>query len=433
MINKFLRAGTKVLRRPAALANIALPQLGTTASFSEFKSPILQSNATILKSLSVAPVNHALTVVPVTKYVSPYRTPAPLRFMVLFNRSLYAMQTAEDALKDPWPGMTTIHVVQAGREHALGANLVIEVEKFNCIEHFMFGLGTPVTPYSEAQKQGIYAIRMNDDIQPKTIEVVHAYLKKGGKLKISNEILYWFADWRTLLPRPDIVEQLLRNHGIPLDSNHDQRILDESLDVEADRNMLQALLPNTPVTDEVIMTYYMFDKIALTALQRRDHSKLANGARNMTVMMDAPAFVYDPNKKVGDSFEMEGEKITILKIQPNPDTGMIDIDFELQGHIIRTSGINPNAQSTASKVVQWVTDPKKESGAPMSCKLLLFKVKPDDKVKPGQTAVVVEAMKMEHLVTVPDDDGEELTVETIHGDENDIVAKNQVLVRYRRS
>lgn len=69
----------------------------------------------------------------------------------------------------------------------------------------------------------------------------------------------------------------------------------------------------------------------------------------------------------------------------------------------------------------------------MSCKLLLFKVKPDDKVKPGQTAVVVEAMKMEHLVTVPDDDGEELIVETIHGDENDIVAKDQVLVRYRRS
>ncbi len=353
--------------------------------------------------------------------------------MILNLPSRFNNQDITKDIQDPlsrWAGGTNSSDIKDAVEQGIP---VEEIPALLNLAVDLFGLGTPVTPYSEAQKQGIYAIRMNDDIQPKTIEAVHAYLKKGGKLKISNEILYWFADWRTLLPRPDIVEQLLRNHGIPLDSNHDQRILDESLDVEADRKMLQALLPNTPVTDEVIMTYYMFDKIALTALQRRDHSKLANGARNMTVMMDAPAFVYDPNKKLGDSFEMEGEKITILKIQPNPDTGMIDIDFELQGHIIRTSGINPNAQSTASKVVQWVTDPKKESGAPMSCKLLLFKVKPDDKVKPGQTAVVVEAMKMEHLVTVPDDDGEELTVETIHGDENDIVAKNQVLVRYRRS
>ena len=299
----------------------------------------------------------------------------------------------------------------------------------------LFGLGAVVTPFSEAQKQGVYAIYTNNQIQPKTSEAVYAYLKKGGKLAISDEILHWFSAWRTLLPRPDIIKQLLHNHGIPLHSNYDQIILDEALDIAADRKMLQALLPNTLVTDEILMTYYMFDKIGLAALQHRDHSKLAAGPRDMTVMMDDPAFVYGPTKKTGDSFMLEGKKITILKIQPNPDTGMMDIDFDLQGHIISTSGINPNAQETAAtKQVRLLKDPKTESAAPMVSKLLMFAVKPGDKVKPGQTVAKVEAMKMEQQVRAPGDGGEDdLIVDSLHGAANDFVEKEQVLVTYRRS
>lgn len=298
----------------------------------------------------------------------------------------------------------------------------------------LFGLGAVVTPFSEAQKQGVYAIYFNNEIQPKTSEAVYAYLKKGGKLAISNDILYWFSDWRTILPRPEIIEQLLRNHDIPLDINHDQAILDEALDIAADRKMLQKLLPNTLVTDEILMTYYMFDKIGLTALQHRDHSKLAQGPRNMSVI-DDPAFVYSPTKKVGDVFMLEGKKITILKIQPNPDTGMIDIDFDLQGHIISSSGINPNAQDTAaaSKQVRKLKDAKTESAAPMVSKLVMFKVKPGDKVKPGQTVATVEAMKMEQQVRAPEGGEEDLIVETVLGEANDFVDKEQVLVTFRQS
>ena len=296
----------------------------------------------------------------------------------------------------------------------------------------LFGLGTPVTPYSEAMKQAVYAIYINKEIQPKTIDAVHAYLEKGGKLAISDEILYWFSAWRTLLPRPKIVERLLLNHGIPLHSEHDTMILNESLDVEADRKMLQALLPNTLVTDVELMTYYMFDKIGLNALQHRDHSKLSAGPRNMTVMMDAPDFVYNPDKKVGDSFVMEGEKVTIVAMQSNPDTGMIEISYEVQGHIIRTVGINPHAQATAGvKQTPVVKDPKKESGAPMASKLLSFLVKPGEKVKPGQPIAEVEAMKMVQKIRAPEGSEEEMTVAATHGAANDIVEKDQLLVSFR--
>ena len=263
----------------------------------------------------------------------------------------------------------------------------------------LFGLGTPVTPYSEALKQVIFAVYINKEIQPKTAEAVQAYLEKGGKLMISDEILMWFSTWRTLLPRPYITELLLKNHGCPLVSNADELILSESLEIEVERRKLQEQLPNTLVTDEVLATYFMFDRIALDALKRRDHTKSDGEPHDMTLLMDSPDFVYNPDIRVGDSLKIEGEKITVVRIQRNLEAGKIDVDFELRGHIIRTSGIDPNAQETAvKKQARLVKDPNTECAAPMVSKLLEWLVKPGDEVEPNQTIARIEAMKMIHPI-----------------------------------
>ena len=55
-----------------------------------------------------------------------------------------------------------------------------------------------------------------------------------------------------------------------------------------------------------------------------------DGARDMSLMMNSPAFVHSQFKKVGDSFHLFGEKITISKIAPNPKTGRVDIDYRRQ-------------------------------------------------------------------------------------------------------
>jgi biotin carboxyl carrier protein len=236
------------------------------------------------------------------------------------------------------------------------------------------------------------------------------------------------SEWKTRLPRSKFTEQLLRNHHVPINSGANDSLLAEHLNVEADRAMLQTLLPNTLVTDETLATYYMFDKIGLTALQQADHSKVEDGPRNMTDMIDSPEFVHSQNKKEGDSFYLHGEKITILKIQPDLETGRIHIDYHVQGHIIRTSGINPNAQAIAgAKQIRLVKDPKIECGAPMAGRLLGFLVKPGDRIKSGQVLARVEAMKMEHTLKASVDmDGS--IVDQILASEQDIVEGAQVLV-----
>ena len=78
------------------------------------KGPV-HSSTHILKALHSQAAHPPTPIASVKTYVSPYDIPAPLPFMVLYNRSPYAMQTAEDALKDAWSGsMRTIHVVPGG-------------------------------------------------------------------------------------------------------------------------------------------------------------------------------------------------------------------------------------------------------------------------------------------------------------------------------
>jgi hypothetical protein len=140
MINKFLRAGSKVVASnkhlSKTLTTVSLPKPGAMVPFAQTKALIPHSNTHMLKALQATTNPTTAAIVPVkAKYVSPYSIPAPAKFMILCNRSPYAMQTAEEALKDAWPNMITIHIVEEGREYALGANLVVEVEKFNCIDH----------------------------------------------------------------------------------------------------------------------------------------------------------------------------------------------------------------------------------------------------------------------------------------------------------
>ena len=174
----------------------------------------------------------------------------------------------------------------------------------------------------------------------------------------------------------------------------------------------------------------MFDKIGLDALKHRDRSIPAAGPRNMSALADNPELVYGANIQVGDSFRLEGEVITIERLFSNPETGLTEVDYHLEGRRIRTSCENPAAMGAEKKAVRTLTDSKIESAAPMPSKLLQFFVKKGDKVAPGQKVAEIEAMKMTQIITAPASDTDWI-VDEVLGRADEEVEKDQVLVTFK--
>jgi|GEM_PF-1307056 len=277
-----------------------------------------------------------------------------------------------------------------------------DIEKAFEIARSLFNFGVPVTPYMEYLKQIGISIFLNKDIQPKTIEATRAFIEKGGKLNLAESIIESLRDWKTLLVRPAIVVKLLENLGVD-PTPKQEKITPKPLDIEALKKELQAKLPNTRVTENEVATVIGFDKIGETCLVHQDSSKPDSGARDLTPLLDSPQFVHSQTKKVGDTFKLGDQKVTVTKIQSTVGTA-VSVDYSYLGHTIPTIGIDPSkVTSTTVEVDRLVQDSKLEMGSPMPGKLEKLLVKVGDKVKKGEPIAVISAMKMEHLVRANQD------------------------------
>jgi biotin carboxyl carrier protein len=246
---------------------------------------------------------------------------------------------------------------------------------------------------------------------------------KGGKLAIAENILKGLQEWKTLLPRPPIVRQLLKNHGLSPEHKEEKIQPIKHFDQKEKHRELQDALPRTPVTNREIATVEAFGNIGLTFLKKRDKADGSNGPSDMTSMMDTPEFTHSEFKKVGDAFILFGKTITITKINSSKQPGKIDVDYSYEGHHIRTTGIDPKQiTSEAIKQVKYVKDKTREVGASMPSSIVSFFAKPGDFVKKGQPVVTTEAMKMQHSLVAPRDG----VIESLHDFDTSDPAKNIV-------
>lgn len=288
------------------------------------------------------------------------------------------------------------------------------------------GLGTPVTPYSEWIKQLGFAIWNTKEISPKTLEAAKAYINQGGQLTIATPILEGLRDWKTLLPRPAIIETLLANHGISLEV---ASAPEAALDIAAERKALQMQLPNTHVTDRVLSTALAFDNIGLGYLQAQDSQTPEPQPKDMTVMLNSPEFVYSEVKQAGDYVRLYGEKVTINHVQRNLETGQVDINYSFQGHTLRMQGKDLRVKNNTSESSVKFAKSDHEIGAPMPGRLLRFFVAPGETIKKGQSIATIEAMKMENTFRA-ERDGEVESIKNIDG--NPTVERGELLVTFRR-
>ena len=290
----------------------------------------------------------------------------------------------------------------------------------------VIGLGTPVTPFSEWLKQIGFAIEKNDAISNKTEEGVIAYIEAGGKLQIATSILEGLQAWETLLKKPEIVKQLLINHGFAPEAEPRKHSTEKTLDVASMKTDLQAKFPNLRISDREVATVVGFDKIGWSFLATMNRRDKTSTPRNMTPMMESPEFVYSKHKREGDRFRLFGQEVTL------GHTSAGKVEFHYQGHTIRTEGINPDQRtSAATKVVRLVKDKELECGASTPGKLTI-KVKPGDVLKKGQIVGFIECMKMEHPVQAPEDG---LVVDWVRPEnENEgKVAENEVIATWRKA
>lgn len=66
---------------------------------------------------------------------------------------------------------------------------------------------------------------------------------------------------------------------------------------------------------------------------------------------------------------------------------------------------------------------------PMPCKISQVNVKPGDSVKKGQTLVILEAMKMEHVMKSPQDG----VIESVNYEVGDMVGEGKRLISFRKT
>jgi len=102
----------------------------------------------------------------------------------------------------------------------------------------------------------------------------------------------------------------------------------------------------------------------------------------------------------------------IIKIEFNSQIYSVEIKTELD-HLLRKIGFGASAGKKANRIY-----------APMPGLILEIPVKENDDLKEGEKVMVIEAMKMENIITMPADG----KIKKINVEQGDAVSKGQILI-----
>jgi biotin carboxylase len=242
----------------------------------------------------------------------------------------------------PWAGGTSSSDLTSAFAEGVPVHMIDYLKRLALA---LFGLEVVVTPYSEILKRFGYAIWQlhADEDSPFTLPSCSSQsslmpnpfqadykaftsfvLDFQGTLPISPDSLQHLQVWKTLLPRPPICAKLLENHGLdpnptlpPLTDDH------APFDPEPIRLQLQLQYPNV-----IIDNTHVVIAIAFGASGHRYLAALNEG-RALTDFLDQPSFLLrqPEDHRVGNTFTMHGQLITITHIHRNPKTAHVTVSF----------------------------------------------------------------------------------------------------------
>jgi len=294
-----------------------------------------------------------------------------------------------------WAGGTEGSDIRIAKEYGINPRLINNAKE---VANEVFPLERAVTPFSEYKLRLGIGIMIEDAIQPKTAEAVKAWVDKGGKLKVGGDVLVGLKRWETLVPKTEWVDKLLKN-----------------MSDELEAAMGQSAKLITP--SDLPASFTAAQKHNALGYQGKGlefNTKVCDSALDMSPLLTAPTVLHGKPRSLpaGTRFELlatpgdykSRSQVEFRGFGKSPK-GEITMTYLHEGTELVCTLPDPDAQVSAAASGPKRADPsnKLEFGCPVPGELLSYSVAEGDVLKAGAPLCVLESMKMEMKISVPDE------------------------------
>merc|ERR1712232_1045911 len=288
-----------------------------------------------------------------------------------------------------------------GSDIRIAKEFAIDVRKINSAKEVaseVFPLERAVTPFSEYKLRLGIGIMSEDGIQPKTADAVRAWVNGGGKLKVGGDVLVGLKRWETLVPKPPEVDKLLANMPDELEAALAQK----------GKLITMKDIPET-FSSSQIHTALGYQQKGL------DFAKVQAVGKDLSPLLCAPQILHAKPRSTppGTQFELLHDPSRVNQREiiqfdgfgkaPNGD---LMLNFLHEGVSVKVQAVDPDAAISAKADAgprKATPGNKLELPCAVPGEVLVYNVKPGDVLKAGGPMVVLESMKMEMKISVPDE------------------------------
>lgn len=302
-----------------------------------------------------------------------------------------------------WAGGTEGSDIRIAKEYDINPRSINQAKE---IASEVFPLERAVTPFSEYKMRLGIAIMIEPKIEPKSAQAVRDWVNKGGKLKVGGDVLVGLQRWETLVDKTPEVDQLLKN-----------------MPDELAAGLAQQAKLITP--GDLPKSFTAAQRSTALGYQQKglDFVAMQNKGADLSPLLVAPHVLHAKPRTlpVGTQFELwDGDNRRQVQFDgfgkaPN---GNVELNFLHEGTSIQTQMPDPDAVVGQATSGPRKADPANADEVPcvVPGEVLSYSVQVGDKLVKGAPLCVLESMKMEMKISVPDElDGKEVKSLTCKG------------------
>jgi len=292
-----------------------------------------------------------------------------------------------------WAGGTEGSDIRIAKEYKIDPRRINHAKE---VASEVFPLERAVTPFSEYKLRLGIAIMIEDGIEPKSADKVREWVSNGGKLKVGGDVLVGLHRWETLIAKTPYVDMLLKNMPDELEAAMAQKgklIGPDDIPQSFTQAQLYTALgyqqkgldfatsqaKGTDLSPLLCAPHVVHG--APLSMKKGTRFEVVHQAENVmqreTIQFDG--FGYAPNGDILANYQHEGQQVTVQIADPNAVVGA-------------------NADSGPRKA-----SGKHELGCAVPGEVLLYNVKVGDVLKAREALCVLESMKMEMKISVPEE------------------------------
>jgi len=305
-----------------------------------------------------------------------------------------------------WAGGTEGSDIRIAKEYGLDVRKINDAKE---IANEVFPLERAVTPFSEYKLRLGIAIMIEPGIEPKSVDAVRKWVNSGGKLKVGGDVLVGLKRWETLVSKTAETDKLLAN------------MPDELAAAMAQQSKLigPADLPSHfSASQRHTALGYQQKGLDFATAQRK--------GTDLSPLLAAPHVLHGAPKKlpVGTKFDLlvdalDGSIPKKAEIEflgfglapgaasgPDAAARELVLNYLHEGQVAQVQMPDPDAAvaATSNSGPRKATPGNKlEVPTVVPGEVLSYAVKVGDVLKKGAPLVVLESMKMEMKISVPDE------------------------------